>query len=89
MGAWHQERDAKDMPIYEFTAQLATLELPPPEMQQLLGAVHGNQQAMDAFVSVISGAVSPADYFSEENVGSIFAAPSAAAAGPALAGSDR
>ena len=37
-------------------------------------AVHGNQQAMDAFVSVISGAVSPADYFSEENVGSIFAA---------------
>ena len=74
MGAWHQERDAKDMPIYEFTAQLATLELPPPEMQQLLGAVHGNQQAMDAFVSVVSGAVSPADYFSEENVGSIFAA---------------
>jgi flavin-dependent dehydrogenase len=88
MGAWHRERDAKDLPIYEFTAQLATLELPPPEMQQLLGAVHGNQRAMDAFVSVISGAVSPADYFSEENVGSIFAA-SAAAAGPALAGSDR
>jgi flavin-dependent dehydrogenase len=80
MGAWHQERDAKDMPIYEFTAQLATLELPPPEMQQLLAAVHGNQQAMDAFVSVISGAVSPADYFSEENVGSIFAASAAAAA---------
>ena len=41
---------------------------------------------MDAFVSVISGAVSPADYFSEENVGSI---ASAAAAGPALASSDR
>jgi flavin-dependent dehydrogenase len=88
MGAWHQERDAKNMPIYEFTAQLATLELSPPEMQQLLGAVHGNQHAMDAFVSVISGAVSPADFFSEENVGSILAA-SRATAGPALAGSDR
>jgi len=88
MSAWHQQRDAKDMPIYEFTAQLATLELPPPEMQQLLAAVHGNQQAMNAFVSVISGAVSPADYFSEENVGSIFAA-SAAAGGPALVSSDR
>lgn len=88
MGAWHQERDTRDMPIYEFTAQLATLEMPPPEMLQLLGAVEGNQQAMDGFVSVISGAVSPADYFSEENVGSIFAA-SAAAADPALAGSDR
>ena len=69
MGAWHQERDAKAMPIYEFTAQLATLEPPPPEMQQLLAAVHGNQQAMDAFVSVVSGAVSPVDFFSEENIG--------------------
>ncbi len=85
MGAWHHERDAAALPIYEFTAQLATLDAPPPEMQQLLGAVHGNQQAMDAFVSVISGAVSPADFFSEENVGSIFAA-SAAADGPVLEG---
>jgi flavin-dependent dehydrogenase len=88
MGAWHQERDAKDMPIYEFTAQLATLELPPPEMQQLLGAVHGNQEAMDGFVSVISGAVSPSDYFSQENVGSILTA-SVAVARPAAERRDR
>jgi flavin-dependent dehydrogenase len=73
MSAWHQERDAKAMPIYEFTAQLATLELPPPEMQQLLGAMVGNQEAMDGFVSVVSGAVSPVDFFSEANVQSIFA----------------
>ncbi len=73
MGAWHQERDAKAMPIYEFTAQMATLEPPPPELQQLLGAVAGSQDAMDDFVSVVSGAVSPADFFSEENVGRIFA----------------
>ena len=59
MGAWHQERDAKAMPIYEFTSQMATLEAPPAELQQLLGAVHGNQESMDGFVSVISGAVSP------------------------------
>ena len=74
MGAWHQQRDAKAMPIYEFTAQLATLELPPPEMQQLLGAISGNQEAMDGFVSVVSGALSPADFFSEENIGRIMAA---------------
>ena len=73
MGAWHSERDAKAMPIYEFTAQLATLELPPPEMQQLLGAVHGNQEAMDDFVSVVSGALSPADFFSDESIGRILA----------------
>ncbi len=74
MGAWHAERDAKAMPIYEFTSQLATLEEPPPEMLQLLGAVCGNQDAMDGFVSVVSGAVSPAEFFSEENVGRIFGA---------------
>ena len=73
MSAWHQSRDAKARPIYEFTAQLATLELPPPEMQQLLGAMQGNQEAMDGFVSVVSGAVSPVDFFSEANVGRIFA----------------
>ena len=51
------------LPIYEFTTQLATLEPPPPEMQQLLGAVHGNQEAMDDFVSVIAGTVSPVEFF--------------------------
>ena len=32
-------------------ASWRTLEPPPPEMQQLLGAVHGNQEAMDGFVA--------------------------------------
>jgi 2-polyprenyl-6-methoxyphenol hydroxylase-like FAD-dependent oxidoreductase len=77
MGAWHQARDAKAMPIYEFTAQLASLAPPPPELIQLLGAVHGNQEAMDGFASVVSGAASPADFFSEENVGRILASASA------------
>ncbi len=76
MGGWHRTRDAKAMPIYEFTAQLATLETPPPELQHLLGAIQGNQDAMDGFVSVVSGAVSPADFFSEENVGRILASAS-------------
>jgi 2-polyprenyl-6-methoxyphenol hydroxylase-like FAD-dependent oxidoreductase len=83
MGAWHQERDAKAMAIYEFTSQMATLEPPPPELQQLLGAVAGNRESMDGFVSVVSGAVSPADFFSEENVGRIFANASATASAPA------
>lgn len=80
MGAWHQERDAKAVPIYEFTAQMATLEPPPPELEQLLGAVAGNSQAMDGFVSVVAGSLSPVDFFSEENVARIFAAHGAAQA---------
>ena len=43
MAGYHATRDARVLPIYEFTTQLATLEAPPPEMQQLLGAVHGNR----------------------------------------------
>ncbi|MGZ4614017.1 MAG: hypothetical protein ACXV4A_00510 [Actinomycetes bacterium] len=73
MSAWHKERDKAAMPMYEFTSQLATLEPPPPEMQRLLGAMQGNQEAMDGFVSVISGATSPLEFFSEANVTGIFA----------------
>jgi len=61
------------LPMYEFTAQLASLEPPPPELQQLLGAIHGNQEAMDGFARVNTGVTSPAEFFSEENVGRIFA----------------
>jgi len=31
MGDYHQKRDTRVLPIYEFTTQLATLEPPPPE----------------------------------------------------------
>jgi flavin-dependent dehydrogenase len=74
MAAWHQARDARAMPIYEFTSQMATLEPPPPEMLQLFSAMHGNQEAMNGFASVVSGAVSPLEFFSEQNVGHILAA---------------
>jgi 2-polyprenyl-6-methoxyphenol hydroxylase-like FAD-dependent oxidoreductase len=74
MGDYQRERDAKVLPMYEFTCQLATLEPPPPEMQQLFGAIHGNQKAMDGFAQVNAGTVSPAEFFSPENVGAIMAA---------------
>ena len=63
MRQYQQERDTHALPIYEFTTQLATLEPPPPEMQQFLGAIQGKQHAMDAFVSVTAGTLSPADLF--------------------------
>ena len=74
MGEYQSTRDEHVLPIFEFTCQLATLEPPPPELQQVLGAVHGNQEAMDGFARVNAGVTSPAEFFSEENVGRIFAA---------------
>jgi len=69
MRDYQQRRDAEALPIYEFTTQLATLEPPPAEMQQFLGAIAGNQPAMDAFVSVTAGTLSPADLFDAAGVG--------------------
>jgi 2-polyprenyl-6-methoxyphenol hydroxylase-like FAD-dependent oxidoreductase len=63
MAEHHRARDERVLPIFDFTTQLATLEPPPPEVQQLLGAIDGKQAAMDAFVSVIAGTLSPADFF--------------------------
>jgi flavin-dependent dehydrogenase len=74
MTAYQQARDTRVTPIYEFTTQLASLEPPPPEMQQLLGAVHGNQEAMDDFAGLTAGTVSPAEFFEPGNIGRIMGA---------------
>jgi 2-polyprenyl-6-methoxyphenol hydroxylase-like FAD-dependent oxidoreductase len=76
MGDYQSARDARVAGIYEFTAQLASQEPPPPELKQLLGAVYGNQEAMDGFARVNAGVTPPGEFFSEENVKRIFAAAS-------------
>jgi flavin-dependent dehydrogenase len=63
MSEYQQRRDRTVLPLYAFTTQLATLEPPPPEMQQLLAAIAGNQAAMDDFVSVNAGTLSPEAFF--------------------------
>jgi flavin-dependent dehydrogenase len=77
MAAYQSTRDAQVMGIYEFTTDLATLEPPPPEMQQVLGAVHGNQGAMDDFASVAAGTLSPGEFFAPEHLGPIMGAAAA------------
>jgi 2-polyprenyl-6-methoxyphenol hydroxylase-like FAD-dependent oxidoreductase len=76
MAGYQSDRDAHAMPMYEFTTQMATLEPPPPELQQLLGGIHGNQAAMDAFVSVCAGTLSPVDFFDPNHLATLMA-PSA------------
>jgi 2-polyprenyl-6-methoxyphenol hydroxylase-like FAD-dependent oxidoreductase len=73
MARYHDRRDQHVLPMYEFTAQLATLEPPPPELAQLLAAMHGNQAAMNAFARVTAGVTSPAAFFAPENVERILA----------------
>jgi 2-polyprenyl-6-methoxyphenol hydroxylase-like FAD-dependent oxidoreductase len=68
MSEYQRNRDEHALPMYEFTCQLALLEPPPPEMQQLLGAIHGNQKAMDRFAQMNAGTISPAEFFSAESM---------------------
>jgi 2-polyprenyl-6-methoxyphenol hydroxylase-like FAD-dependent oxidoreductase len=63
LSAFHRARDEQVLPMYEFTTDLARLAPPPPEMQQLLGSIAGNQPAMDDFVSVVAGTLSPVEFF--------------------------
>jgi 2-polyprenyl-6-methoxyphenol hydroxylase-like FAD-dependent oxidoreductase len=73
MREYQSARDARVVPMYEFTCQLATLEPPPPEMQRLLAAMRGNQAAQDGFMRTCAGVTSPVEFFSAENVARIHA----------------
>jgi 2-polyprenyl-6-methoxyphenol hydroxylase-like FAD-dependent oxidoreductase len=73
MGDYQQVRDREALPVYEFTDDFAQLHPPPPEMQQLLGAMHGNQEAMDGFVSVQASTLPAPDFFAPERIGRIMA----------------
>jgi flavin-dependent dehydrogenase len=74
MDGYQAKRDEESLPMFDFTCQLAALEPPPPDLVKLLGAVHGNREAMDQFARVNAGTMSPAEFFAPENVGRIFAA---------------
>jgi 2-polyprenyl-6-methoxyphenol hydroxylase-like FAD-dependent oxidoreductase len=73
MTGYQQTRDREAMPVYEFTDDFAQLRPPPPEMQQLFGAMRGDQEAMDDFVSVQAATLAAPEFFAPENVGRIMA----------------
>jgi 2-polyprenyl-6-methoxyphenol hydroxylase-like FAD-dependent oxidoreductase len=68
---YERHRNEAAMPMYEFTCQLAALEPPPPEMQQLFAALHGNQEQTDRFFGAYAGTVPIPEFFSPENIAHI------------------
>lgn len=74
MAAYQRTRDESALAIYQFATQMATMEPPPPDMQQLFGVMADNQPAMDDFVSILAGTVSPAEFFAPDNCARIMAA---------------
>ena len=74
LAAHESARNERVRAMYEFTTHLAALEPPPPDMQALFGALRGNQDATNAFLSAITGAIPLSDFMSKENVARIMAA---------------
>jgi hypothetical protein len=81
LAAHEVARNQRVRPMYEFTAQLAALEPPPPQMRALFGALRGNQDATNAFLSAITGAIPLSDFMAQENLARIMAAADGVASG--------
>jgi 2-polyprenyl-6-methoxyphenol hydroxylase-like FAD-dependent oxidoreductase len=74
MSRYQAARDARVTAMYEMTFDFAQLDRPPPpETQQLLASVAGNQEAMNDFVSVQAGTLPVAEFFSPDNISRIMA----------------
>jgi 2-polyprenyl-6-methoxyphenol hydroxylase-like FAD-dependent oxidoreductase len=66
-------RDERVTPLYHFTCELAKLEPPPPQMQQLFAALHHNQEATNQFYSAITGSMPLPAFMNPDNIGRIVA----------------
>ncbi|WP_189885685.1 NAD(P)/FAD-dependent oxidoreductase [Streptomyces xantholiticus] len=63
MRSSQEARDAEVMSMYEFTAEFASMEPPPPEMEQLLLATSRSRSAQDEFARVTAGVTRPEEFF--------------------------
>jgi flavin-dependent dehydrogenase len=68
LAGYEQRRNADAMPRYDFTMQIASLEPPPPDMQQLFGALRGNQADTNRFFGLVAGTTAIPEFFAPENM---------------------
>lgn len=73
--AYEQQRVAWAMPFYEITTQTAALQPMPPDALGLLAVLQHNPEAASRYIGMLTQAVSPVEFFSPENMASIFAPP--------------
>ena len=76
---YQSSRDQRVKALYYFTSQLAAMEPAPPQMRELFGALHGNQEATNQFYSAITGATPLPEFMNPENLGRIMAGAAARA----------
>ena len=65
---YEHRRNETVMPLYEFTCQLAALQPPPLELQQVLAALHRNQEQADRFLGTVAGTFPIPELFAPDNL---------------------
>ncbi|HEY6970589.1 MAG TPA: NAD(P)/FAD-dependent oxidoreductase [Candidatus Angelobacter sp.] len=68
LAAYERKRNEAELPYYEMTSQLATLEPPPAEMQQVLAALATNPEQRSRFFGAVAHTVPVTEFFSPENM---------------------
>ena len=68
LAEYAQRHMEASMPLFEMTCDFATMQPPPAEMQQLLGSLIGNQEAINQFIGTSDGTVSMAEFYAPENL---------------------
>jgi flavin-dependent dehydrogenase len=77
LAGYENERNAAAGPMFDLTCQFAAMAPPPPEMQQLFGALRGNQADTDRFIGAIVGTVPIPEFFALANLQRIVGAVAA------------
>jgi flavin-dependent dehydrogenase len=72
LAGYEKTRNEAELPYFDFTTQLAALEPPPPEVQQLLEALRENPVQRSRFFGVLAHTVPVTEFFSPENMQAIF-----------------
>jgi flavin-dependent dehydrogenase len=66
---YEKKRNEKETPYFELTTQLASLEPPPSEIIQILGALRNNPEQTSRYFGVFAHTVPVAEFFAPENIG--------------------
>ena len=68
LAGYEQKRNAAELPMYQFTLQLASFAPPAIEQQLLFAALQHNQAATDQFFGMFTGVVPMSEFFSPKNL---------------------